>query len=110
MEITASEMVRVAVNQGNIAFWAQACAEDAHDDFYTTTNALNSLRQCEAESDLDSTSDDDDDNDDEGEGFVGAQEVQGARTRQKKKVKISCGPPLKDKIGIWQNYFYLQIK
>jgi hypothetical protein len=68
MEITPSEMVRIAVNQGNIVFWAQACAEDARNDFYAATNALNSLCQCEAESDLDSMSDDDDDNDNEGGG------------------------------------------
>jgi hypothetical protein len=72
MEITASEMVRVAINQGNIAFWAHACAEDACDDFFAATNALNSLCQCEAESDLDSKSNNDDDDDNEGEGFVGA--------------------------------------
>jgi hypothetical protein len=68
MEITASEMVHIAVNQGNIVFWAQARAEDARDDFYAATNALNSLCQCKAESDLDSTFGDDNDNDNEGGG------------------------------------------
>jgi hypothetical protein len=68
MEITASEMVLVAVNQGNIAFWAQARAEDARDDFYTATNTLNSLCQREAESDLDSTFNNENDIDDEGGG------------------------------------------
>ncbi len=84
----------MADNQGNIAFWAQARAEDARDDFYAVTNALDldSLCQCEAESDFDSTSDNDDKDDDEGEEFVGAQEVQGVRAQQKKKVKIDCGP------------------
>jgi hypothetical protein len=33
MEVTALERVRVAANQGNIAFWAQARAKDVHDDF-----------------------------------------------------------------------------
>ncbi len=61
-------MVRVAANQGNIAFWAQARAEDACNDFYAATNALNSFCQREAEPDLDSTSNDEDDNDDEGGG------------------------------------------
>jgi hypothetical protein len=42
----------VAANQGNIAFWVQARAEDVRDDFYAATNALNSLCQREAESDL----------------------------------------------------------
>ncbi len=37
-------------------------------------------------------SDDDDEDDNEGEEFVGAQGVQGVRARQKKKVKINCGP------------------
>jgi hypothetical protein len=82
METTASKMVRVALSQSNIAFWAQACAEDAHDDFYTTTNALNFLCQREAKLDSDSTSDDDDDDDNEGEGFEGAQGVQGARMQR----------------------------
>ncbi len=68
MEITASKMAHVAVNQGNIAFWAQAHAEDARDDFYAATNALNSLCQRDAESDLDSMFDDDNDNDNEGGG------------------------------------------
>jgi hypothetical protein len=40
MEVTALERVRVVANQGNIAFWVQARAEDAHDDFYAATNAL----------------------------------------------------------------------
>ena len=42
----------MAANQGNTAFWMQAHAEDAHDDFYAATNVLNSLCQREAESDL----------------------------------------------------------
>jgi hypothetical protein len=92
MEVTALERVHVAANQGNIAFWAQARAEDVRDGFYATTNALNSLRQREAESDFDSTSDNDNKDDDEAEEFVGAQGVQGVRARQKKKVKINCGP------------------
>jgi hypothetical protein len=40
MEITAPRMVQVALNQGNIAFWVQVCAEDARDEFYFTTNSL----------------------------------------------------------------------
>jgi hypothetical protein len=52
MEVTALERVHVAANQGNIAFWAQAHAKDVHDNFYATTNALNSLHQQEAESDF----------------------------------------------------------
>jgi hypothetical protein len=92
MEVTTLERVRVAANQGNIAFLAQAHAKDARDDFYAATNALNSLCQCEAESDFDSTSKDDDKDDDEREEFVGAKGVQGVRAQQKKKVKIDCGP------------------
>jgi hypothetical protein len=92
MEVTALERVCVAANQGNIAFWAQACAKDARDGFYAATNALNSLCQHEAESDFDSTSGNDDKDDNEGEEFVGAQGVQGVRVQQKKKVKINCGP------------------
>ena len=82
----------MAANQGNIAFWAQACAKDARDGFYAATNALNSLCQREAESDFDSTSNDDNEDENQGEEFVGAQGVQGVRVRQKKKVKINCGP------------------
>jgi hypothetical protein len=52
MEVTALERVRMATNQGNIAFWAQAHAKDVHDDFYAATNTSNSLCQREAESDL----------------------------------------------------------
>ncbi len=52
MEITASQMVQVALNQGNIAFWAHFCAEDARDEFYFATNSLSSLHQCEAELEL----------------------------------------------------------
>jgi hypothetical protein len=52
MEITASQMVQVVLNQGNIAFWAQVCAEDVRNEFYFTTNSLSSLRQCEAELEL----------------------------------------------------------
>jgi hypothetical protein len=52
MEITASQMVQVALNQGNIAFWAQVRAEDACDEFYFATNSLSSLRQHEAELEL----------------------------------------------------------
>jgi hypothetical protein len=68
MEITASKMVRVADNQGNIVFWVQARAEDARDEFYAATKALNSLCQREAESDLDSTSNNDNDNDNDNDG------------------------------------------
>ncbi len=68
MQITTSKMVPVAINQGNIAFWARACAEDARDDFYAATNALDSLRQREVESDLDSMFNNDDEDDDEGGG------------------------------------------
>jgi hypothetical protein len=52
MEITASQMVQVVLNQGNIAFWAQNCAEDACDEFYFATNSLSSLRRREAELEL----------------------------------------------------------
>ena len=52
MEITASQMVQVVLNQGNIAFWAQVCAEDVHNEFYFATNSLSSLCQCEAELEL----------------------------------------------------------
>jgi hypothetical protein len=96
MEITASKMVRVALSQGNIAFWAQACAEDARDEFYTATNALNFLRQREAESDSDSMSDNDNENDNEGEGFVGAQGVQGARTQCSIRIMSSASVWLGD--------------
>ncbi len=43
MEITASQMVQVALNQGNLAFWAQVRAEDARDEFYFAINLLSSL-------------------------------------------------------------------
>ncbi len=92
MEVTTLERVCVAANQGNIAFWAQARAEGARDDFYAATNALNSLCQCEAESDFGSTSKNDNKDDNEGKEFVGAQGVQGVRAQQKKKVKVDCGP------------------
>jgi hypothetical protein len=52
MEITASQMVQVALNQGNIAFWAQVRVEDARDEFYFTTNFLFSLRRREVELEL----------------------------------------------------------
>ena len=73
MEITASQMVQVALNQGNIAFWVQVCAEDARNEFYFATNSLSSLCRREAELELGLGLDSDgdsifpDDNEDEDE-------------------------------------------
>ena len=52
MEITASQMVQVVLNQGNIAFWAQVHPEDARDEIYFATNSLSYLCRCEAELEL----------------------------------------------------------
>jgi hypothetical protein len=52
MEVTARQMVQVALNQGNIAFWVQVHAEDVCDEFYFATNSLSSLCRREVELEL----------------------------------------------------------